>query len=63
MNFSVRLFIACFAIKELGLPRVRTVRGVVSEQSAGGRTTMTLLRERGRSDGNDARAFLLRNTG
>jgi hypothetical protein len=31
--------------------------------SAGGRTTMTLLRERGRSDDNDARAFLLSNTG
>jgi hypothetical protein len=30
--------------------------------SAGGRTTMTLLRERGRSDDNDARAFLLSNT-
>jgi hypothetical protein len=31
--------------------------------SAGGRTTMTLLRERERSDDNDARAFLLSNTG
>jgi hypothetical protein len=30
--------------------------------SAGGRTTMTLLKERGRSDDNDARAFLLSNT-
>jgi hypothetical protein len=30
--------------------------------SAGGRTTMTLLKERERSDDNDARAFLLNNT-
>ena len=30
--------------------------------SASGRTTMTLLRERERSDDNDARAFLLSNT-
>ena len=30
--------------------------------SAGGRTTMALLRERERSDDNDARAFLLSNT-
>ena len=35
----------------------------VKKGSAGGRTTMTLLRERGRSDDNDARAFLLSNTG
>ena len=31
-------------------------------RGAGGRTTMTLLRERERSDDNDARAFLLSNT-
>jgi hypothetical protein len=30
--------------------------------SAGGWTTMTLLKERGRSEDNDARAFLLSNT-
>ena len=40
-----------------------TVRffNAVKKGSAGGRTTMTLLRERERSDDNDARAFLLSN--
>jgi hypothetical protein len=41
-----------------------TVRffNAVKKGSASGRTTMTLLRERERSDDNDVRAFLLSNT-
>jgi len=45
----IRPFIVCFAIKDSGLPQVRTARGVVSE-------------ERGRADDNDARAPFLSNT-